>query len=451
MANFGLLQQIAPPQVVGQLPVQPNPVDQGAQGIMQGLLQGQQMKANNQDIQMNDLKLQQAQQAVQDSNTLRAAAKQGEQQYINAQMQMNPEAAQDYLFKKAQVKNALATAYKTNQEGTAVGLSNYSTALQIQAQLANAALSGKTPQQQQQIWSHGYQLLPSQTQKVVPKQFDQQTAVATIVLAKENMADFMAKQEAKRGPSKDVQTLDELQNQRDTLESNIKQLKAQGKDTSNLQRRLDETQNLLNTKVQNKQTIDNTQGQYGAEFAKQDAQIAGSLATNRPKFTNLATKMDNIKQLVQEISPDKLGPVVDFTKLNQLDPKVQELRADLNDLALQVKDPVYNLGGGQGFTDSDRQFLTQIVGSTAIKKDALLNILNKNSEQYKKQAVQQWEQESSIRKRGPNYDEWLKDNPKPTFDSKSQSNQQYSQEDLEYTAKKYNMTVDQVKAKLGAK
>jgi hypothetical protein len=216
VVNMGImwnaLQPIQAPGVVAQLPtVPPNQsADTLAGGLMSGIAAGQNIAINNQNMKMNDIKLRAAKQGEMDAQTLRAAAQQGEEAYLKAQMQIDPNAGQDYLLKKAQVKNTLAMASNNEAEAAGKGLDAYSKLVNIQGQLANAALAGKTPEQQQKIWEYGWNQLPEQTKKLVPQTFDQNTAIASLTLAKENMADYMEKKRAEAKPSDTRKRIDEV-------------------------------------------------------------------------------------------------------------------------------------------------------------------------------------------------------------------------------------------------
>lgn len=152
---------------------------------------------------------------------------------------------------------------------------------------------------------------------------------------------------------------------------------------------------------------------------------------------------DAIKQL-PNIPDFAVGPIPKAVGLDKLSPEAQKLIQPLNGIALQLKE-YYKLGSGQGFTDADRNFLTEIAGNTGYYKSSLGDILARLNRISTAAEYNAWKKEDEIRSRGnkEDYQQWSKGNPQP------QAPNSYAQEDLEYTAKKYNMSVEDVKKKLG--
>jgi len=236
--NFGILAPIQPQQQIIQTPQRPSSLDSLSGGIMQGLLQGQQIQATRQNmaatkqsmdqqaalfpgqqqiqqqtIEGNQLNLDQAKQQKLDADQLRAAAAKGEQVYLDAIGKINPSAQQDYLLKKAQVQNTLAEAFAKTATGKGTELDNHAKATNIIGQAAEGALMAKDPAQQQQIWAQSRSLLPPQMQKLVPQQFDQNFAMAATVLRYEGMADFASRsgKDDRTATQKDLQRIGALE------------------------------------------------------------------------------------------------------------------------------------------------------------------------------------------------------------------------------------------------
>jgi len=204
--NFGLLGAIPPGGVVGQLPVvQPqanNGVNSLAGGIMQGVLQGQQMQQNAQQMkatqqqmdfnsQNNPLVLEQNKQKVeggrieiknaQDAQAYRikveTAADKNEKAYLEA---LRPDDKVKYLQSKATYQSTVATAAKTNSETKKQEIIN-SYMIQDQIGAANsAALQYQEPQKQEESYQQIKKTLPPDVQKLMPANFDQTFAVMAV-------------------------------------------------------------------------------------------------------------------------------------------------------------------------------------------------------------------------------------------------------------------------------
>lgn len=150
-----------------------------------------------------------------------------------------------------------------------------------------------------------------------------------------------------------------------------------------------------------------------------------------------------LKQL-PNVSDFSVGPIPKALGLDKLSPQAQKLIQPLNGIALQLKE-YYKLGSGQGFTDKDRDFLTEIAGNTGFYKYPLQDILSRLNNISVAAEYNAWGKEEEVRAGGNknDYQRWLARNPKP------QSPNSHSQEDLEYTAKKHGMSVEDVKKRLG--
>lgn len=208
--NFGILQGIQAPQVIGQLPQQPDSMNSLAGGLMQGIQSGLEMQGQVTKNKIAKMELDNSKQSQMDAQTLREASAKGEQAYINALSQVNRSAALDYLGKKQVIQKTLAETININEETKSRGLDNYARAINAMGQVQSSALAGRSPEEQQKIYQIGLSQLPSKVRSAMPDQFDQNSAVATIILAKQNMADYLDKNKKAVSPSDTKRRLDEL-------------------------------------------------------------------------------------------------------------------------------------------------------------------------------------------------------------------------------------------------
>ncbi len=423
MPNFGLLQAIQPPSVVAQLPQSnSNGLDSFAGGLMGGLQQGTNIAAQrqqmNQQAQLFPSIMQQNQQAAEsgaidladkkqgqeDKKTLRDAAKQGEANYLKALSQISPEAVQDFQLKKAQTAEATAKSTLYGEQATGQGLDNYSTSINIQAQINSSALSSQDPAMQQKIYDYGRANAPKAIQELMPKQFDQNTAMATVILAKENIADYQ-----EREGQKNLST-----NQKD----DNREVLLVNKEKNNT---ITDGEKLELSRIRERQDA-KARGQAASPIdtalAKNDAVAANKAADTRGQMDIFAASIDKAESNLAKTPEIFLGPVQAIFKVAKLSPEAQVLKSDLNGLALQAKE-LYKLGSGQGFTDADRDFLVEIEGGVDNYKGSLKSLMEKSRDLAETVKIQAWKRENTIRKNSSTYDSWLQDNPEPKASPKT--------------------------------
>lgn len=242
MPNYNLLQSIPVPQVVGQVPSQPNQADSLAGGLMSGLQAGQQARlqrqAADQSAQLFPLQKQLLEQNVakgqseaagaeaarRDAATLRAAAQESYQAYIEAAMKIDPAQALAVVKQQADIKKTLADATSSEEEAKTKGAANYYNIATGMADLAGSSLSRATnPQTGQvdwntanQVYQQGLKFLPEGIQKAVPPQLDQGTFANLSVLGADAHASQIEKESGKNKTS-----LEKDQNYRDRLQAKV--------------------------------------------------------------------------------------------------------------------------------------------------------------------------------------------------------------------------------------
>jgi hypothetical protein len=387
MPNFGLLQAIQPPSVVAQLPQSnSNGLDSFAGGLMGGLQQGTNIAAQRQQMQQNaelfPLLKQQNQQAAEsgaidladkkqgqeDKKTLREAAKQGEASYLKALSQISPEAVQDFQLKKAQVAETTAKSTLYGEQATGQGLDNYSTSINIQAQINSSALSSKDPAMQQKIYEYGRANAPKAVQELMPKQFDQNTAMATVILAKENIADYQDKEGKK--PTETVNTLNQLQEKRTRLESEISKAKAEGRNVMSKERELKEVNALIDTKVKNKQEILNTTSEATSAKIKVDAEGLKAAKSAKDEAKVLDDILNQAEATINKISDFSQGPIAgNFSSFINSDVQVLD---QLSSMAVSKMRQIMKFPAA-GFSDADANRLEKSVFTKT--KDKKANIM----------------------------------------------------------------------------
>lgn len=222
--NFNILQPIQPTNgVVANLPVIPasNPGaaagGAGLSGLMQGMQQAQDMKyksalitktaqdtqqaaqlfpgqlqqqqqtiqSNKQTLESGGLDLQNKKQNAADKAELRKASIAGPDRYAQVLGQQDQGKLQDYNLKKVQVQQAVSTVASTDAGTEKAQLENYTTGINAMGQVARAAAAGANPEMQQKIYQYGVSQLPPRLQKLMPAQYEPNTAMAMSRLSHE--------------------------------------------------------------------------------------------------------------------------------------------------------------------------------------------------------------------------------------------------------------------------
>ncbi len=417
MANFGLLQGIQSPQVVANLPyVQQDNLDQFAGGLLKGMegvqnmqMNSQQMQQNaelfplkkqvtQQEIESNALKLQGQKQQFTDAETLRTAASENEQKYLAALSKINPDAVNDYNFKKAQIQESVTRATASKATTKKTELDNYSQAISTQAQVMGAALQAQNPQQQEQIYQYGKSNLPEDVQKLMAPKFDQQQAIATINLAQMNMADYLAKNADKNQPASQKEDQRVI-----LLENKLKNQTATPED----QRELELIKQRREGSRQNVNPLD-------SELAKTDAKVVEAAADARGQMINFRDFNEQARNQLNKVPGYALGPIASAIKLDVLTPEAQVLKGYLAASTLLAKNILGLKGGTQGFTEGERKFVEQVAGGTFQDKVSLKELTSTMNELSYKVEHREWLKESNVRKKGSGYDDWLSSNPEPS-------------------------------------
>lgn len=408
MPNFGILQGIQPPQVIGSLPSTParDGVGELMGGIMSGLQQGQQLQNQKKEGQLLDLKIQSGKldlsdrQAANDyANKLDQAAQQGMDAYLKA---LNPTDRINVLTKQAQQREAEAKARKEGVE-SGYSVSTYNAVAHSSAQ------QFKTPEEQEKAYQSIRMQAPEDVRSTMPTNFDPKYAPIAVASGLQAEAAMLrSKHGAATGgaPTDTQKRINEINQNR--ARQGLEPLPAQ-EESKYL------TQGLTTSISPNKGQVN----PYDTALAQNDAKQAGEATTLRTNMETLHTNAQTVLQKLPSVPDFALGPISKKLKIDKLSPEAQQIISPLNAMAFQLKE-YYKLGSGQGFTDADRDFLTEIAGNTGYYKYPLKEIVTRMDKLAATARYNSWKKENNIRKNSSTYQQWLQDNPEP---SKSWENQ----------------------------
>lgn len=448
--NYGILSPIVPTNRVlstTTTPATPDAFSQGVDGLLKGLQVGANVKLQkaqtarmnqetdqsaklfpgvleNQNIALESNKMDLAgkKQASQDMAQLRAASIQGPDQYARILQQQNPAAYQDYQLKTFQTKQAIANLAGQDAKNKKDELANYDGVMDKVGQVARTAMTGVNPEMQQKIWSTGISQLPKSIQMTVPPQYDQAQAMVYSRLAHESAAT----QTSKNLEASGTDTIKNATALRIIQQRVAGQVQAGMKpDPADV-----EMQNALKaqlikdtTPAKTAKGENDSSALYDKAISGQDAITMKSAAESRQTFTQFQSGVQQAQQELKGVPGYALGPAANLTKLPKYNSQVQILKSTLNSLALQAKE-IYKLGSGQGFTDADRDFLTEVVGNTAMNKYSIEQILTKMGRIAGLANKASWKTENDIRSNGSKdvYENWKSRNPEPTENTSKPAN-----------------------------
>jgi len=139
----------------------------------------------------------------------------------------------------------------------------------------------------------------------------------------------------------------------------------------------------------------------GAEaFATGSGTAAGKeVITNNSTLGNLSNMKQAVDAARQQLTRvSATGPIFGRAGDAAKDPEYINLQRNLNEITLLAKD-LYNLGSGQGFTDTDREFLKELAGGSYNRAESIsyaldrfdqalasrASVLNNQNQQYQQQ------------------------------------------------------------------
>ena len=438
MADFSLLQAIPQAKVVGTLPsVQPQGGVAGASnGALSGALQGSQLandfqnRANvqqqmDQRAELQPFKLQEAQGLAQTATAqgeaatmtmdgikaLRDNAQQGLAAALEEQRKVDPIGAMKTEQQYAETRNAQGIAAKSLAEGGTAQLEYIDRIRMSAANEVNKSVAYATDPQTKQIdWNKADAIYQQSIAPIIksapdmrdsyPQKLDASSyALATTdgIISSTNYAE---KQIQKSG----------TESQKDTQrEINLSNKEKIGSITANEQLELSRIRERQGSRARGQ-----TNNPLTSELAKQDAKAAGDASTLRGNMETMHVDAQDVLKQLPNVPEVAVGPIQKGMGLDKLSPEAQKIVGPLNAMALQLKE-YYKLGSGQGFTDADRDFLTEIAGNTGFYKYPLQTIVERMDKIAGSARYNAWKKENGIRKRdsAENYQSWLESNPEP--------------------------------------
>lgn len=293
--------------VVGQLPAVPGQGGIGdfTGGVLSGIAQGQGIQQNAQAIEMNKMRIDQAKQAMADEQALRGAGT-GDKymEILKSQGRFND--ALTYQKSQLDYQNALL-----NNKASILKLNDVERARADRDNTINVAIMGQVsqlpPEQQQQAYQqYRSDMLKQYPDMTIPEQFNE-NSFASVMRTNE----IINKTQTVEATEK-VKTLDQLQQRREQLERIKIQKENKGQDTKNVDRALNEVDNMIQTHTKNVQTQ-----------VSKDEKIQGGLVD-----LDLGTIKEN--QAAAKDAGSTIDKLKTFKKLNEKFPTGIFAQAGLN-------------------------------------------------------------------------------------------------------------------------
>jgi hypothetical protein len=296
MANYNLLQAIQPPQVVGQLPaVDPNRSQNTfIEGALSGVLQGQQMQSNN-------MTLQKQRQEMADQQALRNAKT--EDAWLNTlQSQGKHDEALKYKTYQLQYQNQLlqnkSSMMDLNQKERDKADRDNAINVTVMSQVS------QLPPDQQESTYQKYRndLTKKYPDMVMPEQFNAET-FASVMRTNQVMQVNHVEESTEK-----VKTLTQLETRLDNLQATKAQYEKTGRPTGRIQDQIKNTQNLINTHVTNKQTVeDNKEDIVNKELLKLDVEDVKNTDAQSGDAVDRIEQYETFKKLNKQFKTGMFG------------------------------------------------------------------------------------------------------------------------------------------------
>lgn len=402
--NFGILaplQQTVQPVTGPTMHAMPakDPLADFSNGLMGGITQGQQIQQNSQNLQEGELKLNAAKQGAADYKELRASAAQGWDQYLKTLKTQDPVAAVD-----AQTK--MATLQKTQADAKDADAKEYKSLVDVQGNFYGQVSQGRNDQEKAAIWAMQRENMPKSVQDAIPEKYDQNTLMAGMTIHQFDVANTLEKNPklAAEGQS----PLGKIQSDADKKQQLIANMKAKGLDTSQQEQELTQL-NQASTSEANP-----AQKAFDSAAAQHQEKMASDLTSTRGTIHALLTDNADAKAKLKDISEAQLGPLVNYLKLNALNPDVQELNKLTSEMPFLNKSLV-GISAGMRFTQGELDQLNRITGGPGTSKKALQWLFDRTEAVGTRKLIENWHAEDAIHQNESpgQYKLWLKNNPEP--------------------------------------
>lgn len=435
--NFGILQPIEQPRaaVVGQIPIQPpqpNQLDQFAKGVMSGAETGSnlasqavlrqserqkmdqaaqlfpsQLTAAKNAAETSNLELKDKKRTDQDIEDGRKAALAGPDKYGEFLSTRDPVKYQEYQLKTAQAKQAFSTAAKTDADTSKQVLENYDMAIDKAAQVTRSAAQGATPEMKQKIYAFGVAQLPSNIQKLMPPQYDDDTGMAMSRLAHESQANVSNKIMAGDSPLvKDQKTLNVV-NQRIQADQQAGQ-QPHPEDVT-MAKTLQDSISKATQKAPEKNPFDTA-------IANTQAGEIKAMEGVSQQTDKLITDTDLGMNILKKIPEGYVGPIAGRVGLGFESTDVQKLDKILAGIPLIQKSATLGQSVGARLFMSELEQMKTSSGTTKINAPALKWILQEQNTEAKIQKFDNWNKMNSMYKNASEEvrKNWLSSHPQPT-------------------------------------
>lgn len=308
--NFNILQPIQPPQMLGSLPQGPSTSQQVGdlgQGLMQGILQGQQMQGNAQQLELGRMQLDKAKSEKQRAEALGAAAAKSKEDYYGLLMKTDPPAAMAAMKAEQDFNNSVLQGDKTITEIKGLKLDQ---AIKVNNSVGHFAgaisqIAQKDPAKARSIYNEKMPEVFNSLGIEMPESLKEYSeANVTMLTAQSTIfaAEIAKNKEEGNKTTEKVATLNQLEEKEQQLTARIAEVSKNKGDTSYLETQLKRTQELIATHTQNKQTVKTVSGALGElditdlktaqDEAKKSDQTLGKIQAMRAankKFTTGAT------------------------------------------------------------------------------------------------------------------------------------------------------------------
>ncbi len=432
--NYGLLQpiqQVAQP-MQGSAPGASAPAISNqtsladeTKGFLSAYQAGQQIQGNDQALKIGEQNLQQQTIQTDEMKTkaqiakdTREAATQGVQGLLQYYDTHDPVGGSVFRKSLADQQQTEANAQKADAEA-------YGSSIKVRGDFVGIVNQGRNDEEKAQIWQIQRSGMSDSVKKLVPEKYTSQNEQAMMSILSFAQADYLSKHpEAK---DKATSTVGKIQQDADRLRSEIANDKKAGIDTTQKEKNLASLE-----------TAETTQSQGTNKF--QQANV-------------MRDEVNNITKPFREVN-DAYGRIQASAK----DPSAA------GDLALvfnymKMLDPGSTVREGEfataqnsaGIPDRIRAMYNKAASGERLAPDTRKDFVGRAGTLYKSQekGYQQIIDDYSKRAKraGLNPEDVIVD-PRVKGRSPDAQASSPSQEDLEFTAKKYNMTVEQVKAKL---
>lgn len=149
------------------------------------------------------------------------------------------------------------------------------------------------------------------------------------------------------------------------------------------------------------------------ELAKADKTTVEDAINLRSKVTRYLEMNDLAMKQLDKVPDLALGPVAEKLGAGNLSKEAQTLKSYLSGAQLLSKDIIGLKGGAQGMTEGEWKMVQSLAGGTFQSKESLKEVLTTMQKVAEKVRAREWNTESEIRKRGKDYESWLKSNPAP--------------------------------------